>query len=285
MVCLESTELSDTGRRRQDNDDACLRLPDQGIFCIADGMGGVVGGDLASEAITTALQEVFTKDAPTDQAHLPGRIALFQKGVNQASQWIKRFADEKGIRQMGSTVVALLFDPRNPDCAVGLHAGDSRLYRYRLGVLKLLTSDHTAMALLSGKLGCTPASLPANFQNGLVRAVGLSETVDLEQTLVAVRSGDLFLLCSDGLTRMLPDAAIAAILGEHAREVLDVSAKALVQAANAAGGRDNITIILVRAGEPEGLPEATQAEEETTVAASDSLATKRSSDVSEQSGN
>src|SRR5215831_8788325 len=123
MVCLESTELSDTGKRRQYNEDACLRLPDQGVFCVADGMGGVVGGDLASEAITTRLHEVFTKAAPADQGSLSGRILLFQKAVNQASHWIKRFADEKGIKQMGSTVAGIVFDPRDPCRAAGLHAG------------------------------------------------------------------------------------------------------------------------------------------------------------------
>src|SRR5579862_4662530 len=168
MVCLESTELSDTGRKRQHNEDACLRLPGQGVFCVADGMGGVMGGDLASEAITTQLHEVFTKALPADQGSLSGRIALFQKALNQASQWIKRFADEKGIRQMGSTVVGLLFDPCDPCRAASLHAGDSRLYRYRAGALKLLTTDHTAMAALSAKLGCAQASLPSRFQNELV---------------------------------------------------------------------------------------------------------------------
>ncbi|MGH7970525.1 MAG: PP2C family protein-serine/threonine phosphatase [Limisphaerales bacterium] len=252
MRSIESTELSDTGRRRQYNEDTCLRLPDHGVFCVADGMGGVVGGDLASEAITTRLHEVFTKAGPGEEPNLSARIALFQKALDQASQWIKRFADQKGIKQMGSTVVALLFDPREPCRAIGLHAGDSRLYRYRAGLLKLLTSDHTAMAVLSAKLGWPRGSVPAKFQNGLMRAVGLTETVDLEQTSIDVRSGDLFLLCSDGLSRMLSDSAIATILGKHAREVIGTQAKMLVDAANAAGGKDNITVILVRAAEAEG---------------------------------
>ncbi len=274
MVRLESAELSDIGRKRTSNEDACLRLPGHGVFCIADGMGGVVGGDLASEAITTRLQEVFTKASSTELGHLSGRIELFKKAVNQASKWIKTFADEKAIRQMGSTVVALIFDPRNPSQAVGLHAGDSRLYRYREGELTLLTSDHTAMAALAAKLRCDPASLPTKYQNELVRAVGLSETVDLEETPVAVRSGDLFLLCSDGLTRMLPDMAIATVLREHTREVLDGPVKALVNAANAAGGKDNITIILVKADDPEGLSATLKADEATTTAPTDSLATE-----------
>jgi serine/threonine protein phosphatase PrpC len=179
MDYFESAELSDVGRKRKNNEDACWRLPSQGIFCVADGMGGVVGGDLASAAITTALQDVFSRAVPKEQPSLAGRVGLFRKAANQASKWIKDFADEKAIGQMGSTVVALVFDPSYPSRAVGLHAGDSRLYRFRNGKLQLLTADHSAVAALAKKLGCDPASLPAKFQNELVRAVGLKESVEL----------------------------------------------------------------------------------------------------------
>jgi len=286
MVCFESTELSDTGRRRQYNEDACLRLPEHGVFCVADGMGGVVGGDLASEAITTRLREVFNKASPAEEKDLPARVALFQRALDQASQWIKRFADEKGIKQMGSTVVALLFDPRDPCHAIGLHAGDSRLYRYRAGRLKVLTSDHTAMAVLSTKLGWPRDSLPAKFQNGLMRAVGLTATVDLEQTQVDVRAGDLFLLCSDGLSRMLSDSGIATILGKHARELLKTKAEMLVNAANEAGGKDNITVVLVGAPQEETLRPPLDTEGETIAESCDSsdLRSNATADVSDQRG-
>ena len=159
---FESAEVSDVGRKRKNNEDACLRIPERGIFCVADGMGGQAGGDLASETITTTLQQVFTKAAPEEDATLARRLALFRKATNQASKWIKNFADEKVIGQMGSTVVALVIDPHNPARAAALHAGDSRLYRYRKGELKQLTNDHSAIAALAAKLAARPNPSPQN---------------------------------------------------------------------------------------------------------------------------
>jgi serine/threonine protein phosphatase PrpC len=258
---FESVEVSDVGRVRKNNEDACLRIPEKGLYCVADGMGGVLGGDLASRAITTSLQEAFKTCTPGEGDSLSARVALIKKAANQASKWIKDFADEKVIGQMGSTVVALVFGPRNPTPAVGLHAGDSRLYRYRRGELKLLTGDHSAVAALAAKTGRDAASLPAQYQNTLLRAVGLSDCVELEETRVDVFSGDLFLLCSDGLTHILPDDAIAKMLKRAGQQALSVVAQALVDAANEAGGKDNITVLLVKVGDVSGLANVVEPEE------------------------
>src|SRR6185503_7858564 len=110
----ESAEVSDVGRVRKNNEDACLRIPDKGVYCVADGMGGVVGGDLASKAITTSLREAFKMAEWGAGDSLSARVALIRKAANQASKWIKNFADERVIGQMGSTVVALVFGARNP---------------------------------------------------------------------------------------------------------------------------------------------------------------------------
>src|SRR5665213_2556176 len=118
---FESAEVSDVGRKRKNNEDACLRIPEWGIFLVADGMGGQAGGDLASEAITTTLQQAFAKADPAENGSFVRRITLFRKATNQASKWIKNFADEKVIGQMGSTIVALIIDPRNPTRAAALH--------------------------------------------------------------------------------------------------------------------------------------------------------------------
>lgn len=246
---FESAEVSDLGKVRKNNEDACLSLSDRGVFCVADGMGGVIGGDLASEAITTSVQEVFNKTGPGESDTLATQAALFTNGVNQASRWIKNYAREKAIGQMGSTVVALLFDPRDPRRALSLHAGDSRLYRYRKGALDLLTADHTALAALAAKLKRDPASLPSKYQNELLRAVGLKEPVELDQSRVAVRSGDVFLLCSDGLTRMVPDQRVSEILAQATKHSVREAAQSLVDEANQAGGKDNITVVLVKVGD------------------------------------
>ena len=245
---IESAELSDLGKKRKNNEDALLRIPDKGIYCVADGMGGAVGGDLASDAIVTSVREVFGKASSDDCSNLEGLIALFEKAANQANNWIRNFAEEKAINGMGSTIVALILDPRNPARAIGLHAGDSRLYRFREGTLECLTIDHTAAAAIATALGQTEKSLPARYQNELVRAVGLSERVELERIPVNLRSGDLFFLCSDGLTHMVSDRAIAELLKQHSQEASAVITKALVDAANQAGGNDNITVVLLKVG-------------------------------------
>jgi serine/threonine protein phosphatase PrpC len=247
-VPLESADLSDMGRKRKNNEDACLRLPDQGIYCVADGMGGQAGGDLASEAIVTNLQEVFSTVGATTDLTFSRQVELFCSGVNKASQWIKRFADEKVIGRMGSTVAGLVVDLRHPSRAMALHAGDSRVYRYRAGTLNLITTDHSAVVALAAKLGKDPSELPARYQNELLRAVGVNETVDLEKTPVEVLSGDMFLLCSDGLTKMIPDAAIAGILGTGGSDPAGSVAQTLIDAANEAGGRDNVSVVLLKVG-------------------------------------
>ena len=259
---FESVEMSDVGRKRKNNEDACLRIPERGIYCVADGMGGQAGGDLASETITTSLQQVFAKAAPEEDATFSRRIALFRKATDQASKWIKNFADEKVIGQMGSTMVALVFDPHNPARAVALHAGDSRLYRYRKGKLEQITTDHSAIAALAAKLGRSPESIPAKYQNELLRAVGLTESVELETTPVNVASGDVFLVCTDGLTKMLSDERIAKILKDSARESLLTQAQTLINAANEAGGKDNVTVVLVKAGDLSGAPNVLDPDEE-----------------------
>jgi protein phosphatase len=271
---FESAEVSDVGRKRKNNEDACLRIPEHGFFCVADGMGGQAGGDLASEAITTNLQQAFTGAAMDAVDTLAKRIALVTHATNQASKWIKKFSDEKVLGQMGSTMVALVIDPQSPTRAAALHAGDSRLYRYRQSQLKQITADHSAIALLAAKLGRPAESLPAKYQNELLRAVGLNETVELEQTLIDIASGDTFLICSDGLTKMQSDEQIAAILRESGNEPVAAVAKKLIDTANDAGGRDNITVVLVKARDLSQAPkpgDSNEDEELTRVAPSQPL--------------
>jgi serine/threonine protein phosphatase PrpC len=266
---FESAEVTDVGRKRKNNEDACLRLPERGVYCVADGMGGQAGGDLASAAIITSIQQVFAKAGPEEDATFSLRVELFKKAVNQASRWINNFADEKVVGQMGSTIVALVIDPRNPARAITLHAGDSRLYRFRQGELCQITADHSAVAALAAKLGRTPESLPAKYQNELLRAVGLTESVELERTPLEVVSGDVYLICSDGLTKMQSDEQIAAILKAAANDPLATMAQKLIDAANEAGGKDNVTAVLVKAGDLSHAPNLVDSEvEDKTLAAS-----------------
>ncbi|MBM4400504.1 MAG: PEGA domain-containing protein, partial [Crenarchaeota archaeon] len=246
---FESAELSDVGKKRKNNEDACLRIPEKGVFLVADGMGGVAGGELASEAIVKSVQKVYAKAASEQCSTLRGLIGLFEQGVNRASKWIKELADEKLVRGMGSTVVGLVMDPRQPTRAMALHAGDSRLYRFRNNELKQLTADHTTAAELAKALNRSEQSFRKEFQNELSRAVGLKERAELEQTPVEVQSGDVFMLCSDGLPRMVSDKQISELLAQHVQDSAEVAAKVLIEAANKAGGNDNITVILIKLGD------------------------------------
>lgn len=243
---IESAECSDVGRVRKTNEDACLRMPEAGVYCVADGMGGAVDGEVASRAIVDHIHRMFDAELPLIRKSLSSYQAAFEAAANQASQWIRHYAKERQIGQMGSTLVGIVFDPVNPARAVGLHAGDSRLYRWRGGVLTLLTCDHTAGNALLASSGRDPASIPSRYHNELVRAVGLKESVDLDMTPLDVKAGDHLLICSDGLSRMLSEEQLTVALKHAEKLVIQEAARWLVAEAVNAGGRDNVTVVLIR---------------------------------------
>jgi protein phosphatase len=241
---LESAELTDVGSRRKNNEDAMLRLPENGVFCVADGMGGVQGGEVASKATVDALREVFasSSDAPfavtsASSARLVGRA------INRASRWIKARSDERGTAGTGSTVVTLVFDRVTPTQALILHAGDSRAYRYRADRLAQLSADHSVAAAAGLP---DDKNLPAMFRGVITRAVGLENSVLLEETPTDVLPGDLFILCSDGLNKMVSDKLLHKLLRKHREDDLQAVAKHLVSEALKAGGEDNVSVVLVR---------------------------------------
>ena len=245
---LSSAEYTDVGKKRRVNEDSVIRIPEQGIFFVADGMGGAAGGDVASR---TAIEEVRREFKPA-QASVPNgkpmaRLERVRRALDEASRRIKRMSEEKGVVGTGTTAVLLSFDGESVSRASTMHAGDSRAYRYRDGKLSLLTNDHSVAAAAGVK---NEKSLPSMFRGVVTRAVGLEETVELEETKVDVLPGDLYLLCSDGLTKMVPDNKIHKLLRRHESENLAVQAKLLVDEANQAGGNDNITVVLVKVGQP-----------------------------------
>lgn len=246
---LESVALSDQGRKRQRNEDSFVAIPDLGVYCVADGMGGVSGGDVASRCIQETVTQAFQTTDKQAVASFRGRTGLYVQAIEAASRWIKHYAEERGLQDMGSTVLAVLFDQRDVHRALALHAGDSRLYRMRDNALTQITRDHTVAAAL----GRSEQSLPVSFRNRLTKAVGLAETADLEKTAVEVRKGDLYLLCSDGLSRMVSERQLLKTLRQGLLGDLKDFGEELIRQANAAGGDDNITIVLVRVGMLEGI--------------------------------
>jgi PPM family protein phosphatase len=236
---LESIAVTDVGRRRSGNEDAVLAVPAAGVFCVADGMGGAAAGEIASAWTVEAILNAF-RHTPSQA---PEKAARVRQAVNDASRRIARMAADRGLRGSGSTVVTLCFDDVDPRRATALHAGDSRLYRLRGGRLEQITKDHSLAEAVGIR---SERQLPAMFRGVVTRAVGLEEQVEMDTTPVDVAADDLFLLCSDGLCKMIADKRILKVMESLRTGDLALMARQLIEAANEEGGIDNISVVLVR---------------------------------------
>lgn len=238
--------VSDIGRKRKNNEDACAVFPSYGVWCVADGMGGGDDGEVASRATVQAVQKYVKSHTFPSGRGIPAVVTAVgvSKAVSHVSSWIYQRARERCLNGCGSTFVCLILDATNPSAALALHAGDSRLYRIRGRGIKQITRDHSAVEMLGVK---SEKDVNPMFRGMIMRAVGTQEHVDLERTPFDVESGDCILLCSDGLSRMISDKKICSIVGAH--QECEETTRALVAAANAAGGVDNITVVLIKLGE------------------------------------
>ncbi len=239
---------SDTGRVRRGNEDFCAALPECGAFLVCDGMGGAAAGEIASRvAAETFMESVQAGRRSNDVA------SLLHEAVAAANQAVRRRARmEPDMRGMGTTLVALLLQTPNNHRERSLwlaHVGDSRCYRLRAGHFEPLTRDHSLVEeqIIAGQI--TPEQAERSpIRNVITRAIGSASHVKAELRRLAPEPGDIYLLASDGLTRELPDAALAKLLDRAgvAEGDLEQVCAALVDAANQAGGRDNITVLLLR---------------------------------------
>lgn len=228
---------TDVGKRRKRNEDSLGVVARHGIFVVADGMGGVDGGDYSSRKVVDMIGAAFEHLDPAD---LPfsEKLDLLERTINAASGHIKAEAESRGICGMGTTVVVLCFDVASMKDACVLHVGDSRAYRYRNHDLAAITTDHS----MAAESGLSDSALVPIFMAGVItRAVGVRDDVLIDRTPVDVRKGDVYILCSDGLYNMIRRPQFCAIL-QH--KPLDPAAD-LVNAANDSGGFDNISVILV----------------------------------------
>jgi type VI secretion system protein ImpM len=223
---FRSAGASDVGRVRRVNQDAMLERTEVGVWAVADGLGGHHSGEVASQMICDALADFV---APGNFEQL---IASADARIHEVNEYLVRAAARSNQNVLtGSTVVALL--ARGAHCAI-LWAGDSRVYRSRDGRLEQLTRDHS----LGSEPGLTTRS------NVVTRAIGADETVVLDVYRDRVRVGDRFLLCSDGLTKVLPDTQIQEWM---TREDIRMSVDGLMDATLAAGAPDNVTALVVEA--------------------------------------
>ena len=230
----EHAALTDVGRRRKVNQDALLA--GERIFAVADGVGGGPGGEVAARL---AVDAVFLG---ASTARTLGDLRVLAADASAAVYDAAEGDD--ALRGMATTMTAGLF---LPDGRLGIvHAGDSRAYRLRDGSLSLLTDDHALVAqLLADGLISAERAATHPMRNVLTRALGRDRDTDFDAFAVDVAPGDVFLFCTDGLTKMLGGDAIAAIVS--GAPSLDAAAIDLVRAANAAGGRDNVTVVLTGA--------------------------------------
>ena len=242
---IRSAAKSDVGRKRKNNEDAVGAWPNFGLFCIADGMGGGDDGEIASSAIVRGLDGIAASIAPRrGGAHEHSAVlGLISQAINAVSAWIYERAVRRQLKGCGSTFVGICFDAANPSAAKALHAGDSRLYRFRAGDVEQLTKDHSVAAMIGAK---DEKEINPMFRGMILRAVGVSRSVDLEMTSVEVKEDDLYVLCSDGLYRMIVEKRMAELV--NASTDVDAIATALVDAANEAGGIDNVSVVVLRVG-------------------------------------
>jgi PPM family protein phosphatase len=238
LIGLYAAAKSHTGLARKRNEDRVLSLSKHGVFAVADGMGGVHGGEIASSLAVEALESTFERGAfnPVAIEHLPRRAKEVLSAIDTANRAVfERARAQRELKGMGTTLSVARFSPRKQRLYIG-HVGDSRVYRVRDGRLQRLTDDHTMAELGVGSAEST----------NLSRAVGLWAHVPADIVLTKVLVGDVYLLCSDGLTKMVDDRRIEKILDGAISP--DEAADALVAAANRGGGVDNVSVVVVRVG-------------------------------------
>jgi PPM family protein phosphatase len=244
--------LSDVGCVREMNEDSFGLRSEDGLYVVCDGMGGGAAGEVASslavDAFLTQLQQNhFEQHPPGNEVTEALRLAI--QHANGLVLRRSRLSPE--FRGMGTTLVALWLRSAQIDGATQraawvAHAGDSRCYRYRDGALSVLTTDHSLVEqqVRMGQLTPEEAEQSA-MRHVITRAVGVEPRIEPEIAVTDAPAGDLFLLCSDGLTTELTDARIAAVL--HGETQVEDACRALVAEARSRGGRDNITCVLVQA--------------------------------------
>lgn len=249
---LEAVGKTDVGLRRAHNEDSYLIVEDQQLFVIADGMGGHNAGEVASHLAVETVAGFFDETQGDDDVTWPFRpdrgtsyhanrlttaVKLANLRIHETAQ---RSSDQRG---MGTTFVGMYVYRGD---AIIAHVGDSRVYRLRANTLAPLTDDHSLLNDYLRTRDLTPEEIE-NFprKNVILRALGMKDSVQVEVNEHKIESGDIYMICSDGLNGMATDPELEKIMTKHQNNLQDC-ADALIAAANDAGGDDNITVVLIR---------------------------------------
>ncbi|PKN45339.1 MAG: serine/threonine-protein phosphatase [Deltaproteobacteria bacterium HGW-Deltaproteobacteria-20] len=249
---IVASGLTDVGLQREHNEDSYLVLDEHDLFIVADGMGGHRAGDVASRVATETMADFFRSTANEDVTwpyHFDTSLSEEENRLLTGIRIANRQIFERSIRSrefqgMGTTMVSALFSSRHGKLYIG-HVGDSRCYRVREGEVRLMTRDHS---LINDYLLAMPelteeqkGELPKNV---ITRALGMQDHVVVDLQADDPVEGDVYVLCSDGLSRMVADEDIRAAV--VASSDLNVVAETLIAKAKDAGGRDNVTTVLIR---------------------------------------
>lgn len=238
---FETGALTHRGLLRAHNEDALIALPESGVWAVADGMGGHQAGDVASRMITEEIASVGVPVSAQDQR------MRFSERLIRANRRILSHAQERGLTTVGSTLAALLIHGPELSC---IWAGDSRVYLLRGGALSRLTTDHSEVAqrIARGEISEEEARRSPQ-RNVITRAIGIRPDPAPDTVSGAVRAGDVFLLCSDGLTEHSDDADLRDILAQP--DPAPVLAAQLIARTLERGARDNVTAVVLRCLAPE----------------------------------
>lgn len=237
-ILVSASGETDCGRKRCANDDSLLVLPEHSLFAVADGMGGYAGGSVASRLAVEVMQRafeqgIFSAELRSERA-MPRRGRELACAMVQAHEAVYTAARASSEHvQMGTTLVAARFSPNKQRLYIG-HVGDSRCYRWRGGRLRQLTTDQTM-----GTIG-----LVGPRAGDLLQAIGVTSGLAVDLIVDKPKGSDVYLLCSDGLNKMVSDAQIERVLASQRQ--LKAAVFELIELANAAGGRDNVTVVLIK---------------------------------------
>jgi protein phosphatase len=256
LRAADSIWKTDTGRARAENEDNAYARPP--LYVVADGMGGAQAGEVASALAVDEFRGGLVADGTPEQ-RLTERVQAANRRIYETA---RQKLEHEG---MGTTLTAVYLDDSNLAVA---HVGDSRAYIFRDGELIRLTHDHSLVEELIRRGKLTPEQAAAHPQRSIItRALGIEPEVEVDTWTYPMRAGDVVLLCSDGLTSMVDESRIAAVLAEQ--HDLDAAGERLIAEANEAGGRDNITVVLFRLEDVDAGPPP--AEEATAVDLSPTL--------------
>ena len=249
VMRLIGEALTDVGRERDHNEDNFVFVPEEGLWVVCDGMGGHSSGEVASQMTADEVRKFVCETRHTlgvpvsGDARTPAEISLAEAIKTANERVFFRSCREKQCEGMGTTVVAVLDVDDDIVCA---HVGDSRIYRLRDGVFSQVTEDHSLLNHLRKTKGMSDEEASTfEGKNVILRAVGLRDDVTVDTQVQPKLPGDIYLLCSDGLTDMVRDEVIAQILAANQGD-LATGCRLLVDAANENGGHDNVTVMLVR---------------------------------------